>query len=146
MDNAPRPHSKIEDDSIANEEHKSHLYYRALIEESQDMMIVLDAHHVVQDINVHGCHWLDVNRDRALGQRFEQLVSLSNGAQFEHHFSSVWTTRQACRLQLHVHHCDSRWIDAELVPIQAEETGEILSLWLIARDISPLMEEMTQRQ
>ena len=146
MDNAPRPHSKIEDDLIAKDKHKSHLYYQALIGESQDIMIVLDAHHIIQDINVYGCQWLDVNNDQALGQPFEQLVSLANSDQFEHHFSLVWTTGQACRLQLYVHHRHGSWIDVELVPIKAEETEEILSLWLIARDISHLMEEMTQRQ
>ena len=146
MDNAPRPDSKTGKTVVASDENIDYLYHQALIKASQDIMIVLDPHHIVRDINVQGCSWLAVDRDLALGQKFEQLVTLTDSEDFDQHFSSIWTTGQACYLQLQVEHPYCQWLDTELVPIRRQETDEVFSLWFIARDISQLMEEMDQRK
>ena len=63
LDNAPHPHSPMGDESTSSDAYTSHSHYQALIGMSQDIMIVLDSHHVIQDINPKGCRWLDVERN-----------------------------------------------------------------------------------
>ena len=146
LDNAPHPHSPMGDESTSSDVYTSHSHYQALIEASQDIMIVLDLHHVIRDINRKGCCWLDVERNVVLGQRVQQIVPLANRTHFEHHLSSIWTTGETCRLQTQVNHPHCHWLDIELVPIKSNGTDEVLAVWFIARDISLFMKEIEQRK
>lgn len=143
MDNAPRPCPKTSEHLIgADVGQLSDGREQSLIAMFPAIMIALNPGHRVEDINVYGCNWLDVERDDVLGQRFENLLPFMDCEPCEPYFSSVWSTGRACRFKLKLEHPRCRWLDVELVPVNANSDDDRALLWFVGRDISQFMAEM----
>ena len=142
MEKGPRLHPASGGDDRVTDEKTPHLHYRALMETSKTIMMLLDANHIVQEINIGGRHWLNLTYEQALGQPFEELISLVDATCFRHHFASVWATGLPCHLKIQILGSPhNRCLEAELVPIKINGADEPIALWLIGQEISQQIEE-----